>query len=66
MRSGTLRFTVSDHWAGYDTSHLPLGAGQRNMADQLAALGGRFEVRSAPSLGTTITGDLPRALLHAS
>jgi signal transduction histidine kinase len=29
------------------------------MADRLAALGGRLEVRSAPSRGTTITGQLP-------
>ena len=58
-QNGTLRFTVSDDGAGYDTSHTPLGSGQRNMADRLAALGGRLEVRSAPSLGTTITGQLP-------
>jgi len=29
------------------------------MADRLAALGGRLDVRSAPTQGTTITGDLP-------
>jgi signal transduction histidine kinase len=29
------------------------------MADRLAALGGRLEVRSAPGQGTTITGHLP-------
>jgi signal transduction histidine kinase len=58
-RSGTLCFTVSDDGAGYDTSHTPMGSGQRNMADRLAALGGRLEVRSAPSSGTTITGHLP-------
>jgi signal transduction histidine kinase len=29
------------------------------MADRLAALGGRLEVRSAPSQGTTITAQLP-------
>jgi hypothetical protein len=29
------------------------------MADRLAALGGRLEVRSAPSQGTTITGHVP-------
>jgi signal transduction histidine kinase len=58
-QNGTLRFTVSDDGAGYDTSHTPLGSGQRNMADRLAALGGRLEVRSAPRQGTTITGHLP-------
>ena len=59
--NGTLRFTVSDDGAGYDARHTPLGSGQRNMADRLAALGGRFEVRSAPSQGTTITAQLPSA-----
>jgi signal transduction histidine kinase len=55
----TLRFTVSDDGTGYDTHRTPLGSGQRNMADRLAALGGRLEVRSAPGQGTTITGHLP-------
>ena len=55
----TLRFTVSDDGTGYDTRHTPMGSGQRNMADRLAALGGRLEVRSAPSQGTTITAQLP-------
>ena len=58
-QNGTLRFTVSDDGAGYDARHTPLGSGQRNMADRLAALGGRLEVRSAPGHGTTITAELP-------
>ena len=58
-QNGTLRFTVSDDGAGYDARHTPLGSGQRNMADRLAALGGRLDVRSAPRHGTTITGQLP-------
>ena len=58
-QNGTLRFTVSDDGTGYDTHHTPMGSGQRNMADRLAALGGRLEVRSAPGQGTTITGQLP-------
>ena len=56
-----LRFTVSDDGAGYDARHTPLGSGQRNMADRLAALGGRLEVRSAPGRGTTIAAQLPSA-----
>jgi signal transduction histidine kinase len=59
----TLRFTVSDDGTGYDIRHTPMGSGQRNMADRLAALGGRLEVRSAPSHGTTITGQLPVPIL---
>ena len=58
-QNGDLSFTVSDDGAGYDARHTPLGSGQRNMADRLAALGGRLEVRSAPSQGTTITAHLP-------
>ena len=58
-QNGTLRFTVSDDGIGYDTRHTPMGSGLRNMADRLAALGGRLEVRSAPGQGTTITGQLP-------
>jgi signal transduction histidine kinase len=58
-QNGALRFTVSDDGAGYDARHTPLGSGQRNMADRLAALGGRLEVRSAPGHGTTITAELP-------
>jgi signal transduction histidine kinase len=57
--NGTLRFTVSDDGTGYDARHTPLGSGQRNMADRLAALGGRLEVRSAPRQGTTISAELP-------
>jgi signal transduction histidine kinase len=56
---GTLCFTVSDDGTGYDARHTPMGSGQRNMADRLAALGGWLEVRSAPGQGTTITGHLP-------
>jgi signal transduction histidine kinase len=58
-QNGTLRFTVSDDGAGYDARHTPMGSGQRNMADRLAALGGRLEIRSAPGQGTTVTAQLP-------
>lgn len=58
---GMLTFAVSDDGAGYDSARTPLGAGLRNMADRLAALGGRLEVRSAPDAGTTVTGQLPVA-----
>jgi signal transduction histidine kinase len=56
---GLLRFIVSDDGAGYDTGHTPMGSGQRNMADRLAALDGRLEVRSVAGKGTTITAHLP-------
>jgi len=57
--NGTLSFTVSDDGTGYDARHTPMGAGLRNMADRLAAVGGLLEIRSAPGQGTTITGHLP-------
>jgi signal transduction histidine kinase len=58
-RDGSLRFAVSDNGGGYDTSRTQMGSGQRNMADRLAALEGRLEVRSVPGEGTTITAHLP-------
>ncbi len=58
-RGDSLCFTVSDDGTGYDTSSTPMGSGQRNMADRLAALDGRLEIRSAPSRGTIITAHLP-------
>jgi len=55
----TLSFTVSDDGAGYDPRRTPMGSGQRNMADRLAALGGQLKVRSAPGQGTTVAAHLP-------
>jgi signal transduction histidine kinase len=57
--NGTLSFTMSDDGSGYDVRHTPMGSGLRNMADRLAALGGRLEIQSTPGQGTTITGHLP-------
>jgi signal transduction histidine kinase len=50
---------VSDDGTGYDTSRTLMGSGLRNMADRLAALRGQLKIRSAPSRGTIITGQLP-------
>ena len=58
-QNGTLSFTVSDDGVGYDSCHTAIGSGPRNMADRLAALGGRLEIRSARSQGTTVAGRLP-------
>jgi len=58
-QNGTLSFRVSDDGMGYDARHTPMGSGLRNMADRLAALGGRLEIQSAAGRGTTITGHLP-------
>ena len=54
-----LSFTVEDDGRGFDPSAAPRGSGMQNMADRLAALGGSFEVRSAPGGGTTVLGRIP-------
>jgi signal transduction histidine kinase len=56
---GSLRFTVTDDGAGFDTAHVRYGTGLQGMADRLAALGGTLHVRSQPAHGTTVTGQLP-------
>ena len=54
-----IAFVVRDDGGGFDVGRTPRGAGTQNMADRLAALGGRFDVRSAPGEGTTISGRVP-------
>ena len=56
---GSLRFTVTDDGAGFDTANTRHGTGLQGMADRLAALGGALDVRSRPGRGTTVTGQLP-------
>ena len=56
---GCLSFSVSDDGEGFDPDATPLGAGLRNMAERLEALGGAIEVRSEPGAGTTIGGRIP-------
>jgi signal transduction histidine kinase len=56
---GSLRFTVTDDGAGFDTARTRHGSGLQGMSDRLAALGGAFDVRSRPGHGTTVSGELP-------
>jgi len=56
---GSLRFTVTDDGAGFDTASSRHGTGLQGMADRLAALGGAFDVLSRPGHGTTVSGQLP-------
>jgi signal transduction histidine kinase len=58
---GDLAFSVKDDGRGFDVRATPYGMGLQNMADRLAALGGTFEVRSAPNEGTTVSGRIPTA-----
>jgi signal transduction histidine kinase len=62
-QGGHLGFTVTDDGAGFDTSRVTHGTGLQGMADRLAALGGSFQLRSAPGQGTTVGGLLPVAEL---
>jgi signal transduction histidine kinase len=54
-----LRFEVEDNGAGFDVASTPHGSGLTNMADRLDALGGNFDVNSAPGRGTLIRGRVP-------
>jgi signal transduction histidine kinase len=56
---GSLRFSVTDDGAGFDTARTRHGSGLQGMSDRLAALGGAFDVRSRPGHGTTVSGELP-------
>ena len=57
--SEALVFEVADDGQGFDPARAPRGAGQTNMADRLAALGGKLEVRSRAGTGTTVIGSIP-------
>jgi signal transduction histidine kinase len=56
---GHLEFTVTDDGDGFDTAKPTAGSGLQGMTDRLAAVGGTLCIRSAPGLGTTISGSLP-------
>jgi signal transduction histidine kinase len=56
---GSLTFEVADDGKGFDPGGAQRGSGLQGIADRLAALGGTFEVRSAPGEGTAVGGTLP-------
>jgi signal transduction histidine kinase len=56
-----LDFSVMDDGRGFDAEATPLGMGLQNMADRLAALGGRFEIKTVPGRGTNVLGRIPIA-----
>ena len=57
--NGSLTFEVVDDGKGFDPEAAERGSGLQGIADRLAALGGRLEVRSALGSGTTLIGTLP-------
>jgi signal transduction histidine kinase len=56
---GHLTFTVTDDGQGFDPDEAGYGTGLQGMADRLDAIGGTFDVTSAPGTGTTVTGRVP-------
>jgi signal transduction histidine kinase len=57
--NGHLTFTVTDDGQGFDPDAAGHGTGLQGMADRLDAIGGTFDVTSAPGVGTTVTGRVP-------
>jgi signal transduction histidine kinase len=57
--NGSLSFEVEDDGRGFDRGSVATGSGLQGMADRLAAVGGSFEIRSAPGRGTTVAGRVP-------
>jgi signal transduction histidine kinase len=58
LEASTFSFAVSDDGCGFDTSSVS-GSGLQGVTDRLAAIGGTFEVESAPGAGTTVSGRVP-------
>jgi signal transduction histidine kinase len=59
-QAGTaLEFTIEDDGRGFDAATVRRGAGLINMGDRLDALGGAFELDSAPGRGTRLQGHVP-------
>ena len=57
-----LAFEVRDDGRGFDPA-VSSGSGLANMADRLAAVGGRVKVMSAPECGAAVQGWVPGAAL---
>jgi signal transduction histidine kinase len=56
---GALCFCVRDDGKGFDLAVVQRGAGTQNMADRIEALGGTFEIVSAPAAGTVVRASVP-------
>jgi signal transduction histidine kinase len=54
-----LVFEVDDDGVGFDPASTEHGTGLQGIADRLAALDGRIEIRSRPGGGTVVTGTIP-------
>jgi signal transduction histidine kinase len=54
-----LTFAVTDDGRGFDPTAMGSGGGLEGLGDRLAAIGGTFDLRTAPGAGTTISGTVP-------
>ena len=57
--NGQLTFSVTDDGRGFDPATTGRGTGLQGIADRLDAIGGAFEIVTAPGSGTTVTGRVP-------
>jgi two-component system sensor histidine kinase UhpB len=51
---GGVQLEVADTGAGFDSRHVPEGAGIRGMRERALLAGGALEIESAPGAGTTV------------
>jgi signal transduction histidine kinase len=58
-RGGDVTFVVQDDGSGFDIARVERGIGLSNMADRIAAVGGRLRLDSAPTDGTRVLGSIP-------
>jgi signal transduction histidine kinase len=58
-RGNTIQFTVTDNGAGMPPETDTTGIGITGMRDRIEAVGGRFEIVSAPGQGTSVHGTIP-------
>jgi signal transduction histidine kinase len=58
-RGDDLAFSVADDGIGFQPDEQPEGLGLVSMRDRIGAVGGTFELGSAPGRGTTVRGRVP-------
>ena len=57
--NGDLHFEVRDNGSGFQRDQVTSSAGLTNMSDRLAAVGGFLVIRTAPGMGTCVSGTVP-------
>jgi signal transduction histidine kinase len=57
--NGNLHFEVEDDGSGFARDEVTSSGGLTNMSDRLAAVGGVLVVKTAPGMGTCVSGTVP-------